>query len=212
MWSHSLRQLLSDYRHGLCWLMLLLTGGCQPVATRVDPPAVSSWFADITDEVGLSFRRDGGSEETFEMPQIMGSGGGMFDYDGDGDLDLFLIGGGKTQAGQSTTEPASRLFRQEADGQFTDVTMASGLINTGYGMGIAVGDVDNDGDLDVFLSNVGDDRFFVNQGNGTFRDETELANVSDPKWSTACSFVDFDRDGWLDLVVVNYVDYLPGSH
>ena len=73
MWSHSLRQLLSDYRHGLCWLMLLLTGGCQPVATRVDPLAVSSWFADITDEVGLSFRRDGGSEETFEMPQIMGS-------------------------------------------------------------------------------------------------------------------------------------------
>jgi hypothetical protein len=212
MWSHSLSQLLSDYRHGLCWLVLLLPGGCQPVATRVDPPAVSSWFADITDEVGLSFRRDGGSEETFEMPQIMGSGGGMFDYDGDGDLDLFLIGGGKTQAGQPTTEPASRLFRQEAGGQFTDVTMASGLINTGYGMGIAVGDVDNDGDLDVFLSNVGDDRFFVNQGNGTFRDETELANVSDPKWSTACSFVDFDRDGWLDLVVVNYVDYLPGSH
>ena len=135
----------------------------------------------------------------------------MFDYDGDGDLDIFLIGGGDYPQSSATTKIVSRLFRQEANGQFVDVTDASGLKNTGYGMGIAVGDADNDGDLDVFLSNVGDDRFFVNQGNGVFVDRTSAAGVSDPNWSTACSFVDFDRDGWLDLVVVNYVDYFPGS-
>ena len=135
----------------------------------------------------------------------------MFDYDGDGDLDIFLIGGGDYPQSSATTQVASRLFRQEADGQFVDVTDESGLKNTGYGMGIAVGDADNDGDLDVFLSNAGDDRFFVNQGNGVFIDHTSVAGVSDPNWSTACSFVDFDRDGWLDLVVVNYVDYFPGS-
>ena len=175
------------------------------------PQPSASWLTEITRSAGLGFSHEGGSIQTFEMPQIMGAGGGMFDYDGDGDLDIFLIGGGDYPVSSASTHAASRLFRQEADGHFVDVTDESGLKNTGYGMGIAVGDADNDGDLDVFLSNAGEDRFFVNQGHGVFTDHTSAAGVSDPNWSTACSFVDFDRDGWLDLVVVNYVDYFPGS-
>ena len=193
----------------LVWIV-----GCQSGSAPTNSAATisSEWLTDITEDSGLTFRRDGGAEDTFEMPQIMGSGGGMFDYDGDGDLDIFLIGGSSYPPPNHTAVIASRLFRQESTGRFTDVTEESGLVNSGYGMGIAVGDVDNDGDLDVFLSNVGEDRFFVNQGNGTFRDQTQIAGVSDPKWSTACSFIDYDRDGWLDLVVVNYVDYFTGSH
>ncbi len=197
-------------------VLLMTTIGCygkslpQTPASSVSQ-ASASWLTDITQPTGLAFSRDGGSIQAFEMPQIMGSGGGMFDYDGDGDLDIFLIGGGDYPLSSTSPQVTSRLFRQEADGHFVDVTEESGLKNTGYGMGIAVGDADNDGDLDVFLSNAGDDRFFVNKGNGVFIDHTPAAGVSDPNWSTACSFVDFDRDGWLDLVVVNYVDYFPGS-
>lgn len=192
-------------------LLLPVMIGCNSSSTTAPSNTSPSWLTDVTKSVGLNFERDGGAAESYEMPQIMGAGGGMFDFDGDGDLDIFLVGGGPWPPSATKARSSSRLFRQESDGSFLDVTEQTGLENPGYGMGIAVADADNDGDLDVFLSNVGEDKFFVNQGNGTFRDHTAEAGVSDPNWSTACSFFDYDRDGWLDLVVVNYVDYFGGS-
>lgn len=188
---------------------------CRPPTNAGAPGAAApasggAWLTDITAEAGLTFQHDAGPDDAFEMPQIMGAGGALFDFDNDGLLDILLIGGGALPPA-AAARPGTRLYRQDASGRFADVTENSGLTARGYGMGQAVGDADNDGDLDVFLTNYGDDQFFVNRGDGTFADHTAAAGVSDPNWSTAASFFDYDRDGWLDLIVVNYVDYYPGS-
>src|SRR5262249_7188369 len=98
-------------------------------------------------------------------------------------------------------------FRQGADGRFTDVSAGSGLDVAGYGMGVAIGDVNNDGYADVLVTEWGRVRLFLNNGNGTFTDITHEAGLDNPHWGTSASFVDYDRDGWLDLVIANYVDY-----
>ncbi len=168
---------------------------------------------DITSTTGLQFVHDVGPLDEFHMPQIMGSGAALWDYNGDGLLDILLIGGGPLVAPPDSETPpiSTRLYRQQSDGQFVDVTEQSGIVTRGYGMGIAIGDIDNDGDLDLYLTQYGRDQLFENQGDGTFRDITEEAGINNPQWATAASFVDYDQDGWLDLFVVNYVDYLPGS-
>lgn len=157
----------------------------------------------------IHFEHDPGELGTYPLPQIMGSGAAFFDFDGDDDLDLLLISGvQRSLEGKSTGD---KLFRQEANGKFTDVTEWSGIATGGYGMGVAVGDIDNDGDLDLYLTRFGDDRLFQNRGDGRFDDITDQAGIANPQWGTAASFFDYDRDGWLDLFVANYVDYFPGS-
>ena len=139
------------------------------------------------------------------MHEIMGPGAALFDYDGDGDLDVFLPQG----------EGRSRLFRNDltvgaADRrtlQFTDVTDRAGITLASYGMGTAVGDYDNDGDLDLFVTSFGADTLYRNNGDGTFTDVTKAAGVSDALWSTSAAFLDFDRDSDLDLFVANYLDF-----
>ena len=137
------------------------------------------------------------------MHEIMGPGAALFDYDNDGDLDAFLLQG----------EGTSRLFRNDltaagaATLRFTDVTDRAGIALRRYGMGAAVGDYDNDGDLDLFVTSFGADTLYRNNGNGTFTDATREAGVSDPLWSTSAAFVDYDRDGDLDLFVANYLDF-----
>jgi hypothetical protein len=138
------------------------------------------------------------------MPQIMGSGAALLDYDNDGRLDVYLI-----QNGGPKSQSTNRLFHQEADGRFKDVSAGSGLDIAGYGMGVAVGDVNNDGWPDVLITEYGGLRLFLNNGNGTFTDVTKAAGLESVHWSTSAAFFDYDRDGWLDLVVVNYVDYSP---
>jgi hypothetical protein len=183
---------------GLVWL------GChrpEPVAS--DPESVAAgWFRDITEEVGLNFVHDAGPVGTYFMPQIMGSGAALFDFDNDGRLDIYLI-----QNGGPKSASKNQLFRQTPEGRFIDVSAGSGLDVAGYGMGVAVGDVNNDGLPDVFLTEYGRVRLFLNNGNGTFTDVTREAGLDNPSWATSACFVDYDRDGWLDLVVVNYVDY-----
>ena len=136
----------------------------------------------------------------------MGGGAALFDCDGDGDLDIYLTNGGVLRDGQP--EPGgspNRFYRQESGGRFVDATESSGLGDSGYGMGVAIGDVDNDGDPDVYLTNYGPDRLYENRGDGTFVDATQDAGVRVDGWSSSAVFFDFDRDGYLDLFVARYV-------
>jgi hypothetical protein len=193
---------------------VLLAGGGLAVAAAVaglwvatarnEPPDAAPWFKDVTDEVGLDFVHDPGPVGEYFMPQIMGSGAAFLDFDNDGLLDIYLIQNGGPDSGST-----NRLYRQTAEGRFIDVSKGSGLDVAGYGMGVAVGDVNNDGWVDVVVTEYGRTRLFLNQGNGTFREITAEAGLDNPLWGTSVSFVDFDRDGWLDLVVVNYLDYDP---
>jgi hypothetical protein len=137
------------------------------------------------------------------MPQMIGSGAALFDFDGDGRLDIYLLQNGGPKGAHN------QLYRQREDGRFEDVSAGSGLDIAGYNMGVAVGDVNNDGRPDVLVTQYPGVKLFINQGNGRFLDVTEKACLRNPNWGASAAFVDYDRDGWLDLVVVNYVDYDP---
>jgi len=175
-------------------------------------------FIESAAETGLAFTHVNGATGQYYVPEQMGAGVALFDYDNDGDLDVFVVQGGPldSSAPASTPNyPISRLFRNDltrgADGKprlhFTDVTAHAGVGLRAYGMGVAVGDYDNDGDLDLFITSFGPDYLLRNNGNGTFTDVTSDAGVSDPLWSTSATFLDYDRDGDLDLFVANYLDF-----
>jgi hypothetical protein len=188
-------------------LLVLVPLACQPNATPITPAdEMPQWFADVSREVGLDFVHDSGPppSDRYFMPQIIGSGAALFDYDGDGLLDIYLV----QNAGPSS-KSRNRLYHQEKDGTFRDVSKGSGLDVTGYGMGVAIGDVDNDGFPDVLVTEFGGIRLFHNNGDGTFTDITKDSGLLNRQWATSACFVDYDRDGWLDLVVTNYVDYDP---
>ncbi|HLW67427.1 MAG TPA: CRTAC1 family protein [Gemmataceae bacterium] len=161
------------------------------------------WFADITDEVGLHFIHDAGPTGDFFMPQAIGSGAAIFDADGDGRLVILLLQNGGPDGAKN------QLYRQLPNGRFEDISAGSGLDFAGYNMGVAIGDINNDGRPDVLITQYTGVRLFINQGNGKFVDQTEASGLSNPAWGASAAFFDFDRDGWLDLVVVNYVDYDP---
>lgn len=165
-------------------------------------------FDDITARAGLHFEHQVGPLGTYFMPEVNGSGGAMFDFDQDGDLDIYLINAGRSPQSETDFPPGTRvenrLFRQESDGTYADVTAESGLGDQGYGIGCAIADVDNDGDQDVYLTNYGPDRLYLNQGDGTFRDVSEEAGIANDDWATGAAFFDYDRDGRLDLFIVNY--------
>ena len=165
-------------------------------------------FVDISDEVGLDFHRAIGPLGTYFLPEINGSGGAMFDYDGDGDLDIYLVNSGVSPRGVGKLPQAlrleNRLYRQESDGRFSDATAESGLGDTGYGIGCAIGDVDNDGDPDVLVTNYGPDRLYLNDGKGHFKDVSELAGITSSGWANSAAFCDYDRDGRLDLFITHY--------
>jgi hypothetical protein len=184
-------------------LLLLLAAGCQrDGAVAPERPTEPAWFEDVTDKLGLKYTHDCGpiTPEYF-MPQIAGSGCAFFDYDGDGKLDIYLIHNGGPKGA------TNQLFHQEKDGTFRDVSKGSGLDVAGYGMGVAIGDVDNDGRPDVLVTEYDRTRLFLNEGGGRFREVTREAGLDNPLWGTSAALFDFDRDGWLDIIVVNYLDY-----
>ena len=164
------------------------------------------WFVERAVGAGLDSVNDPGPEGSFFMPQSMGNGAALIDFDQDGRLDLYLLNGG----GPASTS-VNRLWHQEEDGRFRDVSAGSGVDVAGFGSGIAVGDVTNDGRPDLFVSEYGGLRLFVNDGGGRFHDATAGSGLTGRGWGSSSSFVDYDRDGWLDLVVVNYVVYDAGA-
>jgi hypothetical protein len=171
-------------------------------------------FLDVTAQSGIDFLHTNGATGELLLPEVIGSGGAIFDFDNDGDLDLFVVQGatlGPRTPGAGA--PRSRLYRNDLSVEghprfrFTDVTERSGIVATGYGMGAATGDIDNDGWIDLYVTNLGSNQLFRNNGNGTFTDVTARTRTDDPRWSTSATFFDYDRDGWLDLFVANYVNF-----
>jgi hypothetical protein len=177
--------------------------GCGPAKSDRAPAAPAEpWFVEITREAGLDFVHDAGPVGDYFLPQVMGSGAAVFDFDGDGRLDIYLV----QNAGPNSAS-RNRLFRQLPDGRFKDVSAGSGLDIAGWNMGVAVGDVNNDGRPDVLVTQYGGCRLFLNNGDGTFTDVTQAAGLDNPLWGSSAAFFDYDRDGWLDLVIVNYLAY-----
>jgi enediyne biosynthesis protein E4 len=175
--------------------------------------APNPWFVDVADRSGLAaFRDTCGSAAKDYLVETLGSGVALFDYNNDGLLDVFLVNGSSFEilANPSLTPSSSRLFRNNGDGTFTDVTKESGLVNQGWGVGVTVGDYDNDGFRDVFITNFGSNALFHNNGNGTFTNVTKEAGLEGGNWSTGCAWGDYDRDGRLDLYVARYVDFEKG--
>ena len=200
------------------WLLIfaaLLNSGCGEKADQSSstarPSADSSstprqWFTEITDQAGLDFVHDSGATGGLFLPEIMLSGAALFDFDNDGDLDIYLTNGNHELPETTVASNApNRMYRQETNGRFVDVTEHSGLGSGAYGMGVAIGDIDNDGDLDLYATNFGPDVLYRNGGDGIFSDVTADAGVDVDGWSSSAAFFDYDRDGFLDLYVARYV-------
>ena len=172
-------------------------------------------FVDATEQSGLRFTHDNGATGQYDMPEMMGAGVALFDYDNDGDLDVYLIQGASIEPG-ARPATGNRLFRNDGlvNGvpHFTDVTARAGVGLKGVGMGVAVGDVDNDGWLDLDVTAFGSNVLYRNRGDGTFEDVTARAHVDDPRWTTSAAFLDYDRDGDQDSFLANYVAFTQAGN
>ena len=178
-------------------------------------PPTSPVFEDITASSRIRFHHDSSRTSQKYLPESMGAGVAIFDYDNDGWLDLFFVNGAKIQdpmprgAAADKSDPRfwNRLYRNNRDGTFTDVTETAGLKGHSYGMGVATGDYDNDDNVDLLVTNLGGNILYHNNGDGTFTDVTAKAGVGGSGWCTGACFVDYDRDGRLDLIVTRYVEW-----
>jgi hypothetical protein len=163
-------------------------------------------FRDVAREAGLDFIHvNGASDEKF-LPEIIGGGGLFLDFDNDGWLDVFLVDSGSLADPAVDRRARHRLYRNQHNGTFADVTDASNIRHRGYGMGACAGDIDNDGLTDLYITNAGPNALYRNTGGGRFAEVPNAGGAGSPLWSTSCAFVDIDRDGDLDLFVTNYVD------
>jgi hypothetical protein len=185
----------------------------QTAAVAVD--AVPGNFVDTTAVSGIRFKAVASHTSKKYLPETMGAGVAMFDFDNDGLLDVFFVNGApiadptpKGTIPQKKSEADwNRLFHQKKDGSFEDVTAKAGLQGVGYGMGVAAGDFDNDGFEDLYVTAYGGNKLYRNNGNGTFTDVTESSGTGGSGWSTSAAWVDLDNDGLLDLVVLRYVKW-----
>ena len=186
------------------------TGGtavpARPLPPGMKAPAVS--YEDVAAQAGLTGLNVSGADNSKQyIVETTGNGVAIFDYDNDGLPDIMLVNAGRL--GKDTPQPAPFLYHNLGGLKFEDVTQKAGLSQTGWGQGVCVGDVDNHGYPDLYITQWGRNVLYRNLGNGTFRDETKERGLLSPKarWSTGCAFIDFNRDGNLDLVVVHYVDF-----
>jgi hypothetical protein len=184
-----------------------------PAPTPQSPSPVT--FTDITAQSGVTFRHAASPTSQKYLPETMGGGVALFDYDGDGRLDIFFTNGAQlldpmpkgSEPDKRDARFWNRLYRQKADGTFEDVTERAGLRGEGYSMGAAAGDFDGDGRIDLFVAGYGAARLYRNRGDGTFEDVTQKLRASVPGWTTSAGWFDYDRDGRLDLFVARYMDW-----
>jgi hypothetical protein len=169
------------------------------------PPDVV--FTEVSAEVGLNFEHTDGKSGKWLLVEITGGGAAFLDYDNDGWLDIYLVNGAPLVDPKPEVMPTNRLYRNNGDGTFTDVTEEAGVGHTSYGIGCTVGDYNNDGYLDMYITNYGPNVLYRNNGDGTFTDVAEEAGVACPLLSTGSAFLDYDNDGDLDLFVANYVKW-----
>jgi enediyne biosynthesis protein E4 len=205
----------------LCPLLLSIASAQTKTAedvTSSEPASTVAFpgkFVDITAKSHLLFNNKASHTPTKYLIETMGSGVALFDYDNDGLLDIFFVNGAPlasttpkgTIPQKTDSKYWNRLFHQKKDGTFEDVTEKAGLQGIGYGMGVAVGDYDNDGYEDLYVTSYGGNRLYHNNGNGTFTDVTERSGTGGSGWSTSTAWVDLDNDGLLDLVVLRYVKW-----
>ena len=192
-----------------------LFGAAYAITKAGQPAAAHRGFEDVAAKAGVRFLHSACPTSQKYLPESMGAGVAMLDYNNDGFLDIFFVNGAALRdpmpAGYQPekTDPRywNRLFRNNRDGTFTDVTEAAGLQGRGYGMGVAVGDFNNDGLPDIYVTGLGRNSLYRNNGNGTFSDVTGKAGVACGGWSTSACFVDYDRDGRLDLIVTRYLQW-----
>jgi enediyne biosynthesis protein E4 len=191
-------------RTSLSYFPILLFGALLAVS---DASAENVQFRDITAQAGIHFTHNNAAFGKKWLPETMGPGCAFMDYDNDGYPDILLVNG-EDWPGHAKAPSTLKLYHNNHDGTFTDVTRKAGLAVSMFGLGVAVGDYDNDGHDDVFITALGQSRLFHNNGNGTFTDVTKAAGLWGPnEFSTSAAWVDYDRDGKLDLVVANYVQW-----
>lgn len=179
----------------------------------VSPVVGAIQLTDVTNKTGITFEHTDGSSGQYYIMETVSAGLALFDYDRDGLIDVYFLNGAPLKGTKSPTPPRNALYRNRGQWRFQDVTEASGLGDTGYGLGVAVGDVDNDGDADVYLNNSGPNTLYRNNGDGTFTDVTQAAGVGagDQVGAGAC-FLDIEGDGDLDLYVANYLEFSYATH
>ncbi|MGH9873444.1 MAG: CRTAC1 family protein [Pyrinomonadaceae bacterium] len=187
---------------GLIAATLLLSGS----ALLIKDSAIEVRFTDVTEQAGINFKHVSSPEKKY-IVESMSGGLALFDYDNDGYLDIYLVNSLTVDMVKSKQKTRSVLYHNNGDGTFTDVTEKAGVGDIGWGMGVTIGDYNNDGWDDIYVTCLGPNHLLKNNGNGTFKDVTQSAGVADPRWSTGAAFVDYDNDGNLDLFVSNYVDF-----
>ena len=202
------------YRSGAALLLATAVLLAFEARVRSQPPAGPIAFPDIARQAGITFHHENGASPEKYLIETMVAGAAWIDYDNDGRLDLYLVNGAATAAYKPARPPRSALYHNNRDGTFSDVTAKAGVAAEGlYGMGVAVGDFDNDGFPDLYVIGYGRSILYRNNGDGTFGDITQKAGVANAdKWGSSGAWFDYDRDGWLDLIVVNYVDWSPRNN
>jgi enediyne biosynthesis protein E4 len=194
-------------------LLILVSAHAQRPTAKRDP-AISVHYKDVRQQAGIMFKQDSTQTDEKYYLETMGTGVGWIDYDQDGLMDLFFVQSAATDIYKPAQPLRSALYRNNGDGTFTDVTEKTGLAGEGhYGQGVTVGDFDNDGFPDLYVTGYGHAILYRNNGNGTFTDVTAKAGVADEAgWSTSAGWFDYDKDGWLDLVVTNYIEWSPKNN
>jgi hypothetical protein len=182
------------------------------MASEAERTNDSDWFIDVTARAGIHFRNLNGDPEQIPIIDQNGQGAAFLDYDNDGWLDLYLLCGSTIQRWKKGKNPGNRLYRNNGNGTFTDVTEKAGVRGNRWSVGCAAADYDGDGFVDLYGTNWGANVLYHNNGDGTFSEVTKKAGVGDPRWSSAAAFGDVDKDGDLDLYVSNYVKFDPDHH